>query len=135
MYSDCAHWIKSCADCASKKTPKNHPRAPLLPIPVDCPFDRVSVDCLGPFPPSNSNNHYIVVFTDYLTRWPEAFTVPNTEAKTIAELLVDHIFARHGAPHTLLSDRGANFLSSLAQAVCDIIHAKKIEHHCLSPND
>ena len=125
--------IKSCADCASKKTPKNHSRAPLLPIPVDGPFDRVSVDCLGPFPPSHSNNRYIVVFTDYLTRWPEAFAVPNTEAKTIAELLVDHIFARHGAPRTLLSDRGANFLSSLVQAVCDIIRTEKLNTTAYHP--
>ena len=126
MYADCAHWVKTCADCSTRKIPKRHPKAPLLPIPVERPFDRVAVDCSAPFPATHSNNRYIVIFTDYLTRWPEGFAISNVEATTIAELLVDHILARHGAPRTLLSDRGANFLSKLVLAVCDIIHTKKL---------
>ena len=126
MYADYAHWVKTCADCSTRKIPKRHPKAPLLPIPVERPFDRVAVDCSAPFPATHSNNWYIVIFTDYLTRWPEGFAVSNVEATTIAELLVDHILARHGAPRTLLSDRGANFLSKLVSAVCDIIHTKKL---------
>ena len=93
---------------------------------MEGPFDRVAVDCLGPFPATYSNNWYIVIFTDYLTRWPEGFAVSDVEATMIAELLVDHILARHGAPRTLLSDRGANFLFKLVLAVCDITHTKKL---------
>ena len=126
MYADYAHWVKTCADCSTRKIPKRHPKAPLFSIPVERPFDRVAVDCSAPFPATHSNNWYIVIFTDYLTRWPEGFAVSNVEATTIAELLVDHILARHGAPRTLLSDRGANFLSKLVLAVCDIIHTKKL---------
>ena len=125
MDADCAHCVRSCADCATKKTPRGQPKAPLLPIPVEGPFDRMAVDCLGPFPPSHSNNRYIVVFSNYLTHWPEAFLVPDVEASTIAELLVDEILARHGAPRTLLLDRGANFLSKLVSEVCKIINTKK----------
>ena len=68
-----------------------------------------------------------------MTRWPEGFAVPNVEATTIAELLVCHILARHGAPRTLLSDRGANFLSKLVLAVCDIIHTKKLNTTAYHP--
>ena len=111
--------------CQMKKSPMQRQTAPILPIPVEGPFDRVTLDCLGPFPVTTSNNRYIVVFSDYLTRYPEAFAVPSIDAATIADLLVNHIMPRHGAPRTLLSDRGSNFLSSLVCEVCFLMGTKK----------
>lgn len=133
MFRDIERWCKSCVDCAMKKSPRNRHKAPLLPIPVENAFDRVAVDCLGPFPVSNAGNRYVVVFTEYLTRWPEAFAVPNIDAHTIASLLIDNILARHGAPRTLLSDRGTNFLSALVRAVCDLLNTKKVNTTAYHP--
>ena len=126
MFRDIERWFKSCVDCAYKKSPQNRHKAALLPIPVENVFDRVAVDCLGPLPVSNTGNRYVVVFTEYLTRWPEAFAVPNIDARSIASLLIDNILARHGAPRTLLSDRGSNFLFALVRAVCDLLNTKKV---------
>ena len=39
------------------KTPLNWPRAPLKPIPVEVPFDRVARDVLGPFPTSEKGSN------------------------------------------------------------------------------
>ena len=89
-----------------RKTLRNRKRALLLPIPVKGAFDRVAVDCLGPFPESYSGTRYVVVFFDYLTRWPEAFAVSTIDAVVIAKLLVSEIFCRHGSPKTLLPDHG-----------------------------
>ena len=97
MFKDVEHWCNSCVDCAMKKSPRNTKRAPLLPLPVEGAFDRVAVDVLGPFKPSSRQNRYTVVFSDYLTRWCEAFPVPSVEAFVIARLLADEIIARHGA--------------------------------------
>lgn len=133
MYSDVEHWCKSCVDCSMRKTPKNRTKAPLLPIPVEGAFDRVAVDCLGPFPPSTLGNRYIVVFSDYLTRWPEAFAVSTIDAPTIARLLVDEIVARHSAPRTLLSDRGSNFMSTLIAEVCKLLSIRKLNTTAYHP--
>ena len=126
MFKDTEHWCKSCVDCSMRKTPKTNLRAPLIPIPVEGAFDRVAVDVLGPLTKTDKGNRYILVFSDYLTRWPEAFAVPNVEAVTIARILVDEIISRHGAPRTLLSVRGTNFLSSLVQEVCKIFQIQKL---------
>ena len=77
MFIDIQHYCKSCVDCAMKKPPKGGYRANLIPIPVEGPFDRVGVDCLGPLPVTHSGNRYIVDFTDYFTKWPKAFPVPD----------------------------------------------------------
>ena len=66
------------------------------------------------------------MFVDHLTKWVEAFAVPNQTAETIAHLLVEEIFCRHGAPQQLLSDRGANFLSELVLEICKFLQIKKI---------
>ena len=113
MFADVQFRCRSCTHCQMKKSPKQRQTAPILPIPAEGPCDHADVDCLGPFPVTHSGNRYIVVFSDYLTRYPEAFAVPNIEAVTIADLLVNHIMPRHGAPRTLLSDRGSNFTSAL----------------------
>ena len=84
MFKDVEHWVKSCVECSNSK------RASLLPIPVAGAFDRVAVDVLGPFPPSSKGSRFLV-FSDYLTRWVEAFPVPSFEATVIACLLIDEI--------------------------------------------
>ena len=135
MYKDVAHWCISCVDCAMKKNPRRAHKAPLLPIPVQGALDRIAMDALGPFPPSHDGNRYIIVFSDYYTRWPEAFALPSIEAPRIAELLVNEIVARHGAPRVLLSDRGPNFMASIVKEVCKAFEHAAITHHCLSPAD
>ena len=37
-------------------------------------------------------DRYLVVFSDYLTRWPEAFAVPSIEAPVIAKLFLNEIY-------------------------------------------
>lgn len=126
MYSDVESWCRSCVDCATKKSPKNRPKAPLNPIPiVEAPFHRVAVDVLGPFPPTYNSNKYIIVFSDYLTRWPEVVAVNNAGAKTATKAFVKEIVCRHGAPRELLSDNGKNFRSNLMKEICKLTNTKK----------
>ena len=122
MFSDVINWCRSCCDCAMRKSPRNRHKAPLLPIPFQDAFDRVACDITGPFPVSKAGNRYVVVFSEYLTKWVECFLVPSIEPSVIARLLVDEIFCRHGAPRTLLSNRGSNFLSSLVSEVCKLLN-------------
>ena len=87
MFKDVEHWCKSCTDCSMKKSPRNSKKAPLLPLPVGNAFERVAVDILGPFTPSRKGNRYIVIFSDYLTRWCEAFPVASVEGKLALSLV------------------------------------------------
>ena len=70
-------------------------------------------------PVTTQGNKYIIVATDYLTKWPEAWPTADATAVTAADFLVDCIIARHGAPRELLSDQGRTFLNQLLAAMCD----------------
>jgi transposase InsO family protein len=105
---------------------QNRPKVPLIPLPVvSGPFDRVAVDVLGPFPPTYKSNKYILIFSDYLTRWPDAIPVEKADAETTAKLFVEEIVCRYGAPRMLLSDNGKNFRSNLLKEISKLVNTRK----------
>ena len=126
-------FCRSCLVCASRKGGRRTYKPPLAPIPVGGPFHRVAVDILQ-LPLTANGNTYIVVFMDYLTKWPEAFPMPDQKAETIAKHFVEGVVCRHGIPEQLLSDHGQNCLSSLVQEVCSLLKVKKI-NTWISPTD
>lgn len=65
------------------------------------------MDVVGPLPRSRSGNRYVLVLSDYATRYPEAVLLQNVDVETVAEELVK-IFARVGIPQELLTDQGPN---------------------------
>jgi hypothetical protein len=118
--------VKSCSVCASFKNPPPT-RAPLHPI-VDFqrPFDKVGMDILE-LSTTNSGNKYVIVFTDYLTKWVEAFPLRDQTAESIARIFINEIVSRHSAPRELLSDRGTNFMSKLISSVTNYFKINKIQ--------
>ena len=112
---------RSCLNCATRKGPGRAGRPSLQSIPVGGPFHRLGVDVLQ-LPLTEAGSRYMVVFMDYLTKWPEA-KICSTGPKCVEE-----IFCRHWAPQKLLSDRGADFLTNLIYEVCQILKTKKVQH-------
>jgi len=50
-------------------------------------------------------NQHLVVFINYLTKWPEVYAIPNAKAVTMAKVFVEQkIVCWPGAPEALLSD-------------------------------
>ena len=107
------------------KSPQKKFRAPLVSIPVTGPFDRVACDIVGPLPMSDSGMKWIVVFSEYLTKWVEVFATADIQASMAARLFVAGIVYRHGAVKMLLTDRGANFTSELMRNICLIFQTQK----------
>lgn len=71
---------------------------------------------------------------DHLTRYAEAFPLPNQSAETIARIFVNEIIARYGTVQTLLTDRGTNFLSALFKSVCSMLGVKKLQTTAYHPS-
>ena len=85
----------------------------------------MAVDIVGPLPESDRGNSYIMVVGDYFTRWMEAFPIPNQEAATVAEKLIDEVFLRFSIPEQLHSDQGHQFESKLIAEVCHLLNIQK----------
>ena len=106
MYKELYTYITHCITCQSRSVSKNKPPLQETDIPP-YPFAKLSLDLSGPHPTTLSGNKYIASFVDLYSGWPECFAVPDKKASTIAELLINEIFPRFGAPLVLLSDNGS----------------------------
>ncbi|KRX22547.1 Retrovirus-related Pol polyprotein from transposon, partial [Trichinella nelsoni] len=122
---DVEDWCRACQTCAARAIPTRKLQAPMQLQPVSHPFQRVAMDLVGPLEETQSGNRYILVVCDYFSKWPEAFPLPNAEARTVATALVNGVFCRYGAPETLHSDQGRNFESELVKEVCQLFGVTK----------
>ena len=64
-----------------------------------------------------TGNAWILVASDYFTKWVEAYTIPNQEAITVATKLVDEFFYCFSVPEQLHSDQGRQFELGVLQEV------------------
>ncbi|KAM7310060.1 DDE-type integrase/transposase/recombinase [Ixodes scapularis] len=117
------HYTRSCHECQRRKKPPTRPAGLLQPIPPpSAPFQQIGMDLLGPFPPSTQGNRWIIVATDYLTRYAETKALPSGTAVEVAKFFIESIVLRHGAPEVLISDRGSSFMAQLTQEVLRLSH-------------
>ena len=68
----------------------------------------------------------ILVFQDYFMKHVLAYVTPNQTAKTIAKFLYQGYISIFGALARLLSDRGANFMSSVIDKMCKILGTHRL---------
>ncbi|GFX83964.1 retrovirus-related Pol polyprotein from transposon 412 [Trichonephila clavipes] len=131
--ADVEQWCKSCDVCSARKGPKIRSRGKLHRYNVGAPFERIAFDILGPLPRTASGNKYLLVVMDYFTKWPEVYPIPDQEAPTVAEAVVQHWISRYGVPLQLHSDQGRNFVSAVLKGVCELLGIDKTKTTPLHP--
>ncbi|GFV20479.1 retrovirus-related Pol polyprotein from transposon 412 [Trichonephila clavipes] len=75
---------------------------------------------------------YLLVVMDYFTKWPEVYPIPDQEAPTVAEAVVQHWISRYGVPLQLHSDQ-RNFVSAVLKGVCELLGIDKTKTTPLHP--
>eukprot|EP00731_Ephydatia_muelleri_P011030 Em0005g1616a len=114
------------------RTVRNVQLCHLHPIPVQRPFQILGVDIME-LPVTEKGNHYVIVFQDFLTKWPLVFPAPDQKAIRIARLLAEEVLPLFGCPESLLSDRGTNLLALVMQDVCQLLGTTKLNTTAYHP--
>ena len=110
-------WVNKCDSCGAIKLPNKTVRAPLGSMPVGAPMDRLATDIMGPLPETSRGNKYILVVTDHFSKWVEAFAIPDQNAVTVAEKILNEVICRFGCPLDIHSDQGRNYESKIFTVV------------------
>ncbi|XP_045206353.2 uncharacterized protein LOC123558545 [Mercenaria mercenaria] len=66
-----------CDTCTAHKLSKEKTKAPLGQYIVGEPMERVVMDILGPLPQTNNGNRFILVISDWFTKWVECVPISN----------------------------------------------------------
>ena len=117
-------WQRQCDECAQVKPGPRH-RANMTSMTVGSPMDRVAMDILGELPETPRGNKYILVLSDYFTKWCEAFPLPDQTAYTVADVVVQQFITRFGTPRVIHTDQGKNFESELFKNMRHLLGIKK----------
>ena len=117
--------------CGRKETP-----IPLGKYPVPSrSFETVAFGLLGLFIAKEERNKYILVFTDYLSRFSVMFTLPN-KSRENQNKMMRKLIKTYDCPNTMISDSDAEFTSEAikktyayhtAKGSCKLHHITRIQ--------
>ena len=125
MTEDITKYVRDCRYCGKRKTTHLNANIPLQSHPQSIrPFHRIHVDLLGPFNRTAAGNVLILVLKDSLTKWVELYAIPDKSADTIAKVMMEDIFLRHGPPVVLFTDNGTEFINDTLQQVIELLNIK-----------
>ena len=121
-------YIQSCQWCAKRKVHHRVAHIPIAQYPAPRhAFEICHLDLTGQgLPATARGNRYILVFKCSLTRYVELVPIPNKKELTIARVIVDRIYCRHGAPGTIITDRGTEFTNELLKQICILLSINRI---------
>ena len=109
MSKDSHAYVKNCDAC--QRFAQNDLRMEMLlhiSLPL-VPFEKWWIDYVGEvYPHSPRRMAYIVVATEYLTKWAEAKAVKIDTASHAATFMYENIISRFGCPKIMVSDRGTH---------------------------
>ena len=123
---------RNCLQCAVVHGSGQRTKPPLQPIPVERAFQILGVDIMD-LPKTERGNQHVIIFEDFLTKWPMVFPVPDQKAIRIAHLRADEVIPNIGVSKALLSDRGTNLLSHLMMDLCKLLGIKKLNTTAYHP--
>lgn len=112
--------------CGTKKNWGKKRRSTLKQYVVGAPMECLAMDILGLLLLNPRGNKFILVVTDYFTKWTESYPILNQEASTVAEKLVGEFICRFGVPREIHSDPGTNCESKVMSEVCKLLDIEKM---------
>jgi hypothetical protein len=113
MFQDSFKFVRACEKCQKFSGREQFSAMPLQPVLPDFPLAKWGLDFIGPInPPSSVGHVFILMETDYFTKWTEVVPLKNAQDEQVINFLESNIFACFGLPLEIISDNGSTFISA-----------------------
>ncbi|CAF4955322.1 unnamed protein product [Rotaria sp. Silwood1] len=128
-------YIRSCEKCAKFNIRRTAPPGHLHPIEYpQGPLELISMDFWGPTPQYSINgNRYVLVITDYYTKYVVACPLPNNTATSTAKSFVEQFIFKFGIPRRIVTDQGVHFNNELMQNLTMLLGTNHIQTSAYHP--
>ena len=118
MQKELQEYVKKCDQCLKFAPNIHQPRGVLNLLSSPWPFAQWGLDIVGLFPKAIGSKKYLLVGTDYFTKWVEVEPLANIKDVDVKRFIWKNIVTRFGVPHTLISDNGLQFDSKAFKKCC-----------------
>jgi hypothetical protein len=132
IFKDAAKYVRSCDSCQRIGRPTSADKIPLHAQVMIEPFEKWALNFVGPISPMSHRKNYILVCTDYVTKWVEAKDLFLATEKSVVEFIYENIFTHFGVPREIVADQGTQFTSKLMKELTEkygIKHCKSSPYH------
>ncbi|XP_075665914.1 uncharacterized protein LOC142635678 [Castanea sativa] len=82
------------------------------------------LDLIGPINPPSKGHIWILVATEYFTKWVEVVSLKKATGPVVANFIREHIICRFGIPHKIVTDNGTPFVNKNVRKLLDHRHIK-----------
>ncbi|KAM1196538.1 hypothetical protein ACFX2J_022892 [Malus domestica] len=87
-----------------------------------------AMDFVGQIYPASSKGHtFIIVATDYFTKWVEASSIKSITSAAVKNFIETKILHRFGVPETIVTDRAPSFISKEVEEFASKYKIKMIQ--------
>jgi transposase InsO family protein len=131
LRKDVDRYVKDCETCAKTKHARHKPYGLLMsPAMPNESWSSIAIDFITDLPKSadpltGTEYDSIMVVVERLTKW--AYFIPflrTAKAVQLAYVFMDKVFATHGMPDEIISDRDKLFTSTFWQSLMDLLGTK-----------
>ncbi|XP_071687713.1 uncharacterized protein [Rutidosis leptorrhynchoides] len=96
IYSDAAEVVRTCQSCQQNAPISRAPRHPMVPKTAAWPFSKWAIHIVGPITTCSGGIKFLVVATDYFTKWVEAKALATITGRRIRNFFWEDIVCSTG---------------------------------------
>ena len=134
MNAELKRRVKNCDTCLAKIQQVDLKSGQHKPRKHGFPGEVLYIDLVGPLPETEKGDRYIATMQDGFSRYCAACTIPNKEASTVANALLDTWVTKYGCPVRIHSDQGKEFHNKIWHQLCDRLQISKTVTPAYNPN-
>ena len=124
MKEDAIRKVRTCDNCQRHASMTSAPASKLQTVLEPIPFAKWGLDILGPFPQATGGRKFLLVATDYFTKWVEAEPLATITSKKVESMVWQNIICRFGLPRTIVADHGKQFDCDSFREFCEGLHIR-----------
>ena len=126
LREDASRYVQNC-DVRQRHSGSMHkPSEPLHSTLIPWPFIRWGMDIVGKLPPAPGQKVFLLVLTDYFSKWIETTTFSQVRDKEVMSFIQTNIICRFAIPSEIVCDNGSQFISIRTPQFCEEWNIKLI---------
>ncbi len=125
MKRDVEEYMHACETCQHTKASTQAKRAPLHPNEIsDCPWTHISVDMVTGLPKCQGYDAILIIVDRFSKEIIPVRCSTELSSEGWAKILCNQVYAKHGMPQVVISDRGPQFISNFLKDLYKLLNIK-----------